>query len=162
VLYNIPSRCVINIGAELLTELGATHRNIVAVKQANDDELGPIAGIDVLAGNDAVFARTLAFGGPGGILVASHVVGPQMRALYEASVAGDARLAAEIDSSLAGIYEAMAVTANPIPVKTALELTGVIDAHMRLPMVPASEEQRAAVGRALSDAGVALADRARA
>ena len=65
VLYNIPSRCVINLAPELLAELAATHENIVAVKQANNDDLGPIEGLEILAGNDDVFARTLAFGGAG-------------------------------------------------------------------------------------------------
>ncbi len=65
VLYNIPSRCVVNMPPELLAELAAENANVVAVKQANNDELGPIEGLDVLAGNDEVFARTLAFGGAG-------------------------------------------------------------------------------------------------
>jgi 4-hydroxy-tetrahydrodipicolinate synthase len=154
VLYNIPSRCVVNIGPELLAELAATHENIVAVKQANNDELGPVEGIEVLAGNDEVFARTLAFGGPGGILVASHVVGPQMRELYEAAIAGDSDRVARIDGELAPIYEAMTVTANPIPVKTALELLGVIDSTMRLPMVPASSDERERIRAALERQGL--------
>ena len=45
----------------------------------------------MLAGNDEIFLRTLELGGPGGILVASHVAGPQMRAIYDAFEAGDAR-----------------------------------------------------------------------
>jgi len=71
VLYNIPSRVVVNMGPELLAEL-ASIENVVAVKQANDDELGPIEGLGILAGNDDTFLRTLEFGGAGGILVASH------------------------------------------------------------------------------------------
>ena len=51
IMYNIPSRVVINMPPDLLAEL-ATVDNIVAVKQANDDELGPIDGLAVLAGND--------------------------------------------------------------------------------------------------------------
>ena len=160
VLYNIPSRTVINLSAELLAGLAAEHDNVVAVKQANDDELGPIDGLTVLAGNDNTFARTLAFGGAGGILVASHVIGPQMRELYEAAVAGDADRAAEIDTALAPVYEALSVTANPIPVKTALELLGVLGARMRLPMVPASDAERDAVREALSAAGLRVPDSA--
>ncbi len=53
VLYNIPSRCVINLAPDFLAELAAEIPNVVAVKQANDDDLGPIDGLDVLAGNDA-------------------------------------------------------------------------------------------------------------
>ena len=158
VLYNIPSRTVINLPADLLAELAARIENVVAVKQANNDDLGPIDGLEVLAGNDEVFARTLAFGGPGGVLVASHVVGDRMRDLYEAATSGDGERANEIDAGLRPIYEAMTVTSNPIPVKTALELLGVIDSTMRLPMIAASEEERAEVRTALERHGLLVPD----
>jgi 4-hydroxy-tetrahydrodipicolinate synthase len=157
ILYNIPSRTVINVPPELLAELAADNANIVAVKQANNDDLGPIEGLEILAGNDEVFARTLAFGGAGGILVASHVVGPQMREIYDAANTGDHERAAEIDAELRPVYEAMTVTSNPIPVKTALELLGVIDANVRLPMVAASDDERAAIRAALERHGLLVA-----
>jgi 4-hydroxy-tetrahydrodipicolinate synthase len=157
VLYNIPSRSVVNIAPDLLAELAAENANVVAVKQANNSDLGPIEGLDVLAGNDEIFARTLAFGGPGGILVASHVVGPQMRELYEAAAAGDHDRAEEIDTGLKPVYAAMALTTNPTPVKTALELAGVIDASFRLPIVAATDDERARIRSALQAAGVAIA-----
>ena len=55
---------------------------------------------------------------------------------------------------LAPVYEAMAITSNPIPVKTALEMMGVVSARMRLPMVDADEEQRAAIRSALESHGL--------
>jgi 4-hydroxy-tetrahydrodipicolinate synthase len=153
VLYKIASRCALNLSPDLLAELAATIPSIVAVKQANDDELGPIEGIDVLAGNDNTLAQTLAFGGPGGILVASHLVGDRMRELYDAAAAGDHDRAAAIDSELTPVYEATSVT-NPITVKTGLELLGVIDAVFRLPLVRATDSEREAVRAALEGAGV--------
>ena len=75
ILYNIPSRCVINLPPDFLAELAAEVSNVAAVKQANDAELGPIEGLDVLAGNDTAFLRCLELGGTGGILVSSHLVG---------------------------------------------------------------------------------------
>ena len=88
-LYNIPSRTVINLDPDFLAELARDIADVVAVKQANNDELAPIEGLDVLAGNDNIFCRTLEIGGTGGILVASHLVGPRMRGLYDAAVEGD-------------------------------------------------------------------------
>ena len=88
IMYNIPSRVIVNMPPELLAELAAVD-NIVAVKQANDDELGPIDGLGVLAGNDNTFLRVLEFGGAGGIPVASHVVGDQMREMWDAAQSGD-------------------------------------------------------------------------
>jgi 4-hydroxy-tetrahydrodipicolinate synthase len=157
VLYNIPSRTVINLPPDFLAELAADIENVVAVKQANDDELGPIDGLKILAGNDGVFLRCLQTGGVGGILVSSHLVGAEMRQIYESHLAGDADHATELDAKLRPIYAAAEVTANPIPVKAALEMLGVIDGHMRLPMVPASQSERAAVREALERHGLLVA-----
>src|ERR687897_383768 len=62
IVYNIPSRVVVNLPPELLADLAAESDNIVAVKQANDDELQPIDGLTVLAGNDRTFLRALELG----------------------------------------------------------------------------------------------------
>ena len=152
VLYNIPSRVVINMEPDLLAEL-ASIDNVVAVKQANDDELGPIEGLAVLAGNDNTFLRTLEFGGAGGILVASHVVGERMREMWDAAQGGDLERAREIDAELQPVYAALSVT-NPVPLKAALEMLGLASGRLRLPLVPADEEQRATVKAALESAGV--------
>ena len=159
VLYNIPSRCALNLPPDQLAELAAAIPNVVAVKQANNDDLGPIEGLELLAGNDEIFLRTLEMGGAGGILVASHLVGNEMRAIYEAATSGDGARAAELNDALRPVYEALTVTANPIPVKTGLEMLGVIDAHLRLPMVPASEDERGAVRTALERQGLLAAGR---
>jgi 4-hydroxy-tetrahydrodipicolinate synthase len=131
VLYNIPSRCVINVPPDLLADLARELPNVMAVKQANNEDLGPIEGLNVLAGNDEVFLRTLELGGAGGILVASHIVGREMRAMYEAQIAGDASRAHELDASLEPIYQSLAITSNPTPVKAALEMLGIIQSGTR-------------------------------
>ena len=152
VLYNIPSRVVLNVPPDLLAELAGID-NVVGVKQANDDELQPIDGLRVLAGNDGTFLRTLELGEPGGILVATHLVGPEMREIYEAVQAGDNERAREIDQSLRPIYEVLSKT-NPIPVKAGLELLGICSARARLPIVEAGDEQRAEVRQALEAHGL--------
>ena len=149
VLYNIPSRCVVNLTPDFMASLAAEIPNVVAVKQANNSELGPIEGLDLLAGNDDIFARCLELGGTGGILVASHVVGDRMRELYDAAVGGDHDRAREIEASLRPVYEALTVTANPIPVKAALEMQGLIGGALRLPMLPATDAERETVREAL-------------
>lgn len=156
VMYNIPSRVIVNVGPELLAELGEID-NIVAVKQANDEELGPIKGLEVIAGNDNTFLRVLEFGGAGGITVASHVVGEQMREMWDAAQSGDLDRAREIDAELTPVYEGLSVTTNPIPVKAALELLGLASGRVRLPLVAADAEQRTAVKAALQGIGLPLA-----
>ncbi len=158
IIYNIPSRCVVNVDPGLLAELGEEIANVVAVKQANSDELQAIDGLEVLAGNDDIFLRCLALGGAGGILVASHLVGPQMREIYEAASRGDLDRARALDEGLRAIYEVLGVTTNPIPVKTALAMLGVVDDRMRLPMVAADAGQREAIRGALERQGILAGD----
>jgi 4-hydroxy-tetrahydrodipicolinate synthase len=152
VLYNIPSRVVVNLSPEQLAELGQID-NVVAVKQANDDELQPIDGLRVLAGNDGTFLPALEMGEAGGILVASHIVGPEMREIYDAVQAGDLDRAREIDSKLRPIYE-MISQVNPIPVKAALELLGICSCRARLPIVEADQDQRTEIRRVLEAHGL--------
>ena len=153
VIYNIPSRTVVNMPPELLAELAGI-ANVVAVKQANDAELQAIAGLDILAGNDGVLLRALEIGGTGGITVASHLVGPQMAAIRDRFEAGDLDGAREIDASLQPIYDALAVTTNPMPLKAALEMLGICSERMRLPMVPLDQGQREVVRSALEAVGL--------
>jgi 4-hydroxy-tetrahydrodipicolinate synthase len=155
VMYNIPARVVVNASPQLLGEIGRID-NIVAVKQANDEELGPIEGLIVLAGNDNTFLRVLEFGGGGGICVASHLVGDRMREMWDAAQAGDLDRARQIDAEITPAYEATSVTTNPIPLKAALEMLGLANGKLRLPLVSADAEQRAAIKAGLDAAGVAV------
>jgi 4-hydroxy-tetrahydrodipicolinate synthase len=157
IAYNIPSRVVINVSPAELAEL-AKIDGVVAVKQANNDDLEPIEGMALLAGNDDVFLRTLELGGAGGILVASHVVGPEMREMWDAVQAGDLERAREIDARLRPAYDAMGFVTNPIPLKAALEMTGLIPhGGLRLPLFELDADQRATVREALDAVGVPVA-----
>jgi 4-hydroxy-tetrahydrodipicolinate synthase len=148
VVYNIPGRTATNMPPDLLEELGRID-GIEAVKQANSDELQPIDGLAVLAGNDDILAACMDMGGAGGICVASHVVGPEMRRIVEEP---DAR--AEIDAGLRDIYAALFVTASPAPVKAALELLGHEVGGLRLPLVEVDDAERAHVRAALARHGL--------
>jgi 4-hydroxy-tetrahydrodipicolinate synthase len=147
-VYNIPGRTAVNMGPDLLAEL-AQIDGIVGVKQANSAELQPIDGMAVLAGNDDVYAACLDMGGAGGICVASHIVGPEMRRMYD-----EPERRAEIDASLRDVYETMFITASPTPVKAALNLLGHHAGTLRLPMVDADEAEIAAVRAMLERHGL--------
>jgi 4-hydroxy-tetrahydrodipicolinate synthase len=138
-LYNIPSRTATDMPNDLLAEL-AQIEHVDGVKQANNDSLALIDGLDVYAGNDEIFARTLDMGGAGGISVASHIVGDEMRRMVDEP---DAR--AEIDAGLQDVWEGLFVTTNPIPLKAALNLLGHEVGGLRLPMVEADDEELAVI-----------------
>jgi 4-hydroxy-tetrahydrodipicolinate synthase len=148
VIYNIPGRTATNMPPDLLAEL-AQIEGIEAVKQSNGDELQLVDGLAVLAGDDTLLARTLDMGGAGGICVASHVVGPEMRRMIEEP---DAR--AEIDAGLREIYAALFVTASPAPTKAALAMLGRDVGGTRLPITDLDEGELAHVRAALAHHGL--------
>jgi 4-hydroxy-tetrahydrodipicolinate synthase len=148
ILYNIPSRTATNMPPDLLAEL-AQIDGIEAVKQANSDELQPIDGLAVLAGNDDIYARNLDMGGAGGICVASHLVGREMRRIYDEPAAR-----AELDAGLREIYAAMFVTASPAPVKAGLAMLGHDAGTLRLPLVECDDAERGHVRDALARHGL--------
>jgi 4-hydroxy-tetrahydrodipicolinate synthase len=148
ILYNIPSRVVIDVPNDLLAEL-AQLDGVEYVKQANNDNLAPIDGLGIYAGNDDILLRTLEIGGCGGICVASHLVGDEMRRMVD-----EPEHRADIDASLRDIYAAMGVTTNPIPVKAALELAGHPVGGLRLPLAEADEGERAQIRAVLERHGL--------
>jgi 4-hydroxy-tetrahydrodipicolinate synthase len=158
IVYNIPSRVVINLEPALLARLSEIP-NVVAVKQATPDldqarAIVRHGGLHLYAGNDDLLAPFLRLGGGGGICVASHIAGRQMRAMIDAARAGDLDRADAIDRELTPLYEALAVTTNPIPLKAALNLLGHDVGGLRLPLVDADEQQTVSIQGALERAGL--------
>jgi 4-hydroxy-tetrahydrodipicolinate synthase len=143
VAYNIPSRTATDMPNDLLREL-AEIDNVAAVKQARYEDLAPIEGMDLLAGNDDILAEVMDMGGTGGILVASHLVGREMRRVVD-----EPERRHEIEDALRDIYKALTVTTNPIPVKAALNMVGQEVGGLRLPLVEASDEEKAVIRGAL-------------
>jgi 4-hydroxy-tetrahydrodipicolinate synthase len=148
-LYNIPSRVAIDVPNDQLEELGQAHEHIVGVKQANNANLALIDGLEVYAGNDDVFARTLDLGGAGGILVASHLVGDEMRRMVD-----EPEHRADIDAGLRDVYALMGLTSNPIPVKAALSMLGLRTGGLRLPLIEASDEEKTEIRSVLERNGL--------
>jgi 4-hydroxy-tetrahydrodipicolinate synthase len=147
-LYNVPARTATNMPPDLLAEL-AQIDGIEGVKQANADDLRQIDGLALYAGDDATFARTLDMGGAGGILVASHVVGNEMRRMVD-----EPESRAEIDASLKDVYETLFLTASPTCTKAALNLLGHDVGGLRLPLVEATAAETEAVRITLQHHGM--------
>jgi 4-hydroxy-tetrahydrodipicolinate synthase len=148
-LYNVPGRTATNMPLDLLAEL-AQIDGVEGVKQANAHELAQVDGLELYAGDDGTLARTLDMGGAGGILVASHVVGPQMRRMVDEPENRD-----EINESLRDVYETLFLTSSPTCTKEALNLLGLGAGTLRLPLVPATAEESEAVRAMLERHGLA-------
>ena len=156
-VYNIPSRVVINIEPETMAEL-AEIPNVTSVKQANDDleqaERILELGLDLYAGDDNIVYPFLELGGMGGVCVHTHVVGPQVKEMVRRFREGDTEGSRRIHEELAPAYELLAVTTGPIQIKAALNLIGQDVGGLRLPLVEASDEERAQIRDCLERLGV--------
>jgi 4-hydroxy-tetrahydrodipicolinate synthase len=160
ILYNIPGRTATRIEHETLLRL-AERPNIVAVKDSTGDFQAITKlvaespdGFEVYSGDDWATFGYLCLGAVGVVSVASHLVGPQIRQMIDLIETGDVPAARKIHESLSPLFNALFVTSNPIPLKAALEMVGRPCGDARLPLVPATAEERDRVRRALEDAGL--------
>jgi 4-hydroxy-tetrahydrodipicolinate synthase len=148
VLYNIPQRTGSDMPNDLLAEL-AQLDHIEAVKQANNDNLAPVDGLRIYAGNDEILAAVLDMGEAGGILTSSHIVGPEMRRMVDEPGERSA-----IHESLLPVFEVMSITPLAISIKAALNLLGHDVGRPRLPYVEADEHETAAIRAMLQERGL--------
>jgi 4-hydroxy-tetrahydrodipicolinate synthase len=158
VVYNIPTRVVINIEPETMIQL-AEIPTVQAVKQANDDlaqarRIVQETDLDLYAGDDNLLLRFLELGGIGVVSVHSHIVGPQLKALIRAHRDGDMHTAQRIDDELGPSYELLQVQTNPIAIKAALNLLGQDVGGLRLPLVEANDSEVARVRDCLERLGI--------
>ena len=159
VLYNIPGRTALNMEPVLIADLAAIP-GVVALKQANDDlsqlaQVMDACELAIYAGNDDMLMPVLEMGGTGVISVASHLVGNAMQQMVALAAAGDLDGARAIDTSLAPLWSGLFEVTNPILIKAALAMCGMIPTdHLRLPLVPATAGERERLAALLGDHGI--------
>jgi 4-hydroxy-tetrahydrodipicolinate synthase len=148
VVYNIPSRCVIDLPNEFLRSLAAIE-NVAAVKQSRFTDIAAIEGLDLLAGNDDTLAAVLDAGGTGGILTTSPFVGREMRRMID-----EPENRRAIQEDLLDLIKAFSITQLSMTVKAGLNLLGVEVGGVRLPLVEASEDEVTQIRAALERRGL--------
>jgi 4-hydroxy-tetrahydrodipicolinate synthase len=148
ILYNIPQRTGSDMPNDLLAEL-AQLEHVEAVKQSNADNLASIDGLQIYAGNDDLFADVLDMGEPGGILVAAHLFGNELRRMVD-----EPQQRREIDASLQDVYRDLAVAPLACSTKAALNLIGLPVGPPRLPYVELDEQELGVVRRMLERHGL--------
>jgi 4-hydroxy-tetrahydrodipicolinate synthase len=160
ILYNIPGRTAIRIEHETLLRL-AEVSNIVAVKDSTGDLDGMSklireapSGFELYSGDDWATFPVSCLGGVGIVSVASHLVGERIHQMLELVESGDVPAGRKIHEELSPIFTALFMTSNPIPLKAALELVGRPAGPPRLPLVPATADERERMRRVLEDAGL--------
>jgi 4-hydroxy-tetrahydrodipicolinate synthase len=158
IAYNIPGRTGIRIEHETLLQM-ATVPNIVGVKDSTGDfqsisrliSEAP-ADFEVYSGDDWATFGYMCLGAVGVVSVAAHVVGDRIHHLTDLIASGDIPAARKVHEELSPLFNALFITTNPIPVKTALQILGLPAGPPRLPLVPATRDERARIEKALTDA----------
>jgi 4-hydroxy-tetrahydrodipicolinate synthase len=160
IAYNIPGRTGIRLEHDTLLRM-AEVPNIVAVKDSTGDfqaisrlisEAPP--DFEVYSGDDWATFGYMCLGAVGVVSVASHLVGGKIRQMCDLIEAGDIPAARKIHEELTPLFNALFITSNPIPVKTALGMVGHPVGPPRLPLVPATSEEHERIRGALMDAGL--------
>ena len=157
VVYNIPSRVVVNIEPDTIARL-AEIPNVAAVKQANDDLAQARwiveTGLTLYAGDDNLIFPFLELGGAGGVCVHTHVWGPQTKEMIRRYKDGDVEGARALNEEMQPAFDLLKITTNPIPIKAAVNLLGHEVGGYRLPMVPPTEQELEQVRACLERAGM--------
>ncbi len=155
VLYNVPTRTSVNMSVETTLRL-AQIPNIVATKEAatNVEHWSTIVaeapdGFHLLSGDDPLTVVAMAVGGRGVVSVGSNEAPSEMAQIVELCEKGDFAAARKLHHWLLPLLHVNFIETNPIPCKTAMAAMGLIEAHYRLPMVPASPAAREKVMRVL-------------
>ncbi|HEX6713487.1 MAG TPA: 4-hydroxy-tetrahydrodipicolinate synthase [Thermoleophilaceae bacterium] len=148
VVYNIPSRVVIDLPNEFLREL-AEIENVAAVKQSRYTDIEAIEGLDLLAGNDDTLAEVMEAGGTGGILTCSPFVGREMRRIID-----EPENRASIQADLKELIDAFTITQLSMTVKAGLKLVGQDAGGVRLPLVECNDDEVAVIRGVLERRGL--------
>lgn len=157
ILYNVPSRT----GCDMLPETVCVLADldpIIAIKEATGDlqrsqTLINAVGerIAVYSGDDITAYQLILQGGKGNISVTANVAPAQMHELCMLALAGQAEEAQALNNQLMPLHQALFIESNPVPVKWALHEMGLIDAGIRLPLVPLDKEHQAGLKQRLQE-----------
>ena len=160
IVYNIQGRTAVNVETDTLKRLSEIP-NIVGVKEASGslDQMTSVVlacgpDFSVVSGDDSLTLPLMAVGGRGVISVVANILPKEVAELAHAALDGDWKRARELHWKLFPICRAMFVETNPIPVKEAMAMLGMIRAEWRLPMCPMSDANRERLRKVLVQAGI--------
>ena len=160
IIYSVQGRTGVNVEPATLKRLAAID-NIAGVKEASGN-IGQMARVvhevperfTVLSGDDSITIPLIALGGRGIISVASNEIPAQMTALTQAALAGDFAAARAMQRQWLPLMEVNFVESNPIPVKAAMAMMGLLAPVWRLPMCPPSPQNLAKIEAVLKESGL--------
>ena len=160
VVYSVQGRTGVNVEPATLARLAGIE-NIVGVKEASGN-IGQMANVlyavperfAVLSGDDAITLPLIALGGRGIISVASNEIPGEMTAIAQACLRGDFAAARALYRRYLPLMNVNFIESNPIPVKAAMALMGLLEPVWRLPLVPPAPASLQKIGKVLEEAGL--------
>lgn len=149
IIYNIPGRTGVNMAVETVALLANKYSNIVAIKQSLGDmdaisemKIACPEDFSIYSGDDSLTLPMLALGIDGVISVASHLFGNEIKSMIHNFKLCELHAAKNMHLKLYPVFKKLFMAPNPVPVKAALEKTGLIKDYVRLPLVELTEEQK--------------------
>ncbi len=158
VLYNVPGRAACEIPLEVVAEL-SQHEHIVSVKEAAGSvqrvtDIKKLCDIEVLSGDDSLALPMIKEGALGVISVASNLIPAEVVALTQAALDGNSALAEELDQKYAQLFADLFIDTNPIPIKAAMAMKGMLEETYRLPMCSMTADKKVILRASLEAVGV--------
>ncbi len=158
VLYNVPGRCSCEIPIPVVERLAA-HPKVVAVKEAAGDvgrvsQIKDVCDLEVLCGDDSLTVPMISVGAHGVISVASNIIPAELVRMVEFALKDDFASARELHSKYYRLFRDVFVEVNPLPIKAAMAMMGMIDEVYRLPLCEISEKSRAKLRATMVEAGL--------
>ena len=158
VLYNVPGRTGIPIAVDTIARL-ASNPNVLGVKEAGGSvdrvsEILDACETSVMCGDDSLTVPMMSVGAKGVISVASNVIPAEMQALCDACEAGDFATALAIHKKYYKLFRHLFIESNPIPVKAALAMMGLIEEEYRLPLCPLAAKNREILAATMKGCGL--------
>ena len=161
VLYNIPGRCGVEIGVDTVKRLATECKNIIGIKEAggHPDRVSQLRGalgpeFTILCGDDSLTLPFMAVGAQGVISVATNVIPHEVVQMVKAFASGNPKVAQRIHERFYLLFKDLFIETNPIPVKAALAMMGLIAEEYRLPLVPMNPGNREKLHRTLQACGI--------
>ncbi len=161
VLYSIPGRCGVEIGVDTVQRLARDCRNIIGIKEAGGSAdrvsqlraaLGP--RFEIMSGDDPLTLPFMAVGAQGVISVASNVIPRDVARMVKAFLAGRPAAAIKLHQKYYALFKDLFIETNPLPVKAALAMMGMIQEEYRLPLVPMNPKSREALRKTMQACGL--------
>lgn len=161
ILYNVPGRTACNMLCATTLQLAREVKNIVAIKEASGDlgQIGNILrnrpeGFAVLSGDDAMTLPLMALGADGVVSVASNEAPKYMSELCNLCLKGEWESARRLHFKLLPLMEVNFIESSPGPVKAAMAMLGIMQEHLRLPLVPPTPATREKLKSVLAELGL--------